>query len=620
MRSWRPFLFAFLFVVACSGDTQEPASQLANHGVGGQHGWQWSNPKPQGNELNDVSIHGNVGYAVGRYGAIVSTLDGGLNWTLQPSGVLDELNGVEVTGWKTAIAVGTGGTILRTNNRGATWDRRGSGVTANLNDVAFADATHGIAVGDNVVLRTNDGGLTWTSSDFDAALQAVCVVSANLAFAVSGDRVYTSEDGGATWSMKRTGYSGNLYAICFTDARTGTTVGDNGLILRTIDGGATWTNQDSDTRAGLRGVSFVDADNGLVVGTITTAPGPTVLHTSDGGATWNHDYPLTPVVHAIPDFQSVAMLDGSQAIAVGGAGNILRSADGGRNWEDRTQAPAFRLFKVSFADANNGVAVGFGDILQTTDGGATWQRRSEDLTLLWDVAYSSATNVVAVGGRYLPPGGGIVVRSTDAGATWTTITGVGGRAVDFADASTGTLVGDKAIFRTIDGGASWLPQPSGSTENLNDVAVLNADIGIAVGDKGTIVRTTDGGTQWQGQSHPELSATDLKAVDFCDSEVGFIVGDSPIILRTTDGGLTWTSQDGVTNNGGFIDVACVDRKSAAILMPRNALVTTDGGEHWTPTEPFNAVMTPYALSISGRKTVTVVGDFGVILQNRHIFP
>ena len=44
--------------------------------------------------------------------------------------------------------------------------------------------------------------------------------------------------------------------------------------------------------------------------------------------------------------------------------------------------------------------------------------------------------------------------------------------------------------------AQWVQQTSGTGENLNDVYCITADIVVAVGDNGTILKTIDGGTTW----------------------------------------------------------------------------------------------------------------------------
>jgi photosystem II stability/assembly factor-like uncharacterized protein len=70
----------------------------------------------------------------------------------------------------------------------------------------------------------------------------------------------------------------SLYDVSFTDADTGTAVGQNGTIVRTTNGGTTWVEQDSGTTNNLAGVSFVDANTGWAAGS-----NGTILHTKNGG-------------------------------------------------------------------------------------------------------------------------------------------------------------------------------------------------------------------------------------------------------------------------------------------------------------------------------------------------
>src|SRR5512140_877139 len=70
----------------------------------------------------------------------------------------------------------------------------------------------------------------------------------------------------------------DLLAVCFTDANTGTIVGDRGTILRTTDGGASWVSKSNGTSwDDFSGVSFIDAN----IGTAVSISG-TILRTTDG--------------------------------------------------------------------------------------------------------------------------------------------------------------------------------------------------------------------------------------------------------------------------------------------------------------------------------------------------
>jgi len=75
---------------------------------------------------------------------------------------------------------------------------------------------------------------------------------------------------------------------------------------------------------------------------------------------------------------------------------------------------------------------------------------------------------------------------------------------------------------------------------LNSIRFINQKTGIAVGDRGTIIRSNTGGVTWT--SVPLEATEDLFSVDFVTTELGWIVGARGIILHTDDGGETWHMQ------------------------------------------------------------------------------
>ena len=83
---------------------------------------------------------------------------------------------------------------------------------------------------------------------------------------------------------------------------------------------------------------------------------------------------------------------------------------------------------------------------------------------------------------------------------------------------------------------------------LTSVFFLDADRGWAVGDRGVIWHTADGGRTWKQQQSPTHCR--LEAVQFVDGEIGWAVGGSTqpythqtsgVVLRSRDGGQTWTT-------------------------------------------------------------------------------
>lgn len=124
--------------------------------------------------------------------------------------------------------------------------------------------------------------------------------------------------------------------------------------------------------------------------------------------------------------------------------------------------------------------------------------------------------------------------------------------VHFVSARSGWIVGDQGtILRTVDAGATWTPQGSGSTNyTLNDVAFPTTNIGIVVGSAGRILRTTNAGATWAPLVGVDTDGgRGLNDVFFQDADRGWIVGNGGLILRTSNGGSSWTRVlPGVTSN------------------------------------------------------------------------
>jgi len=145
----------------------------------------------------------------------------------------------------------------------------------------------------------------------------------------------------------------------------------------------------------------------------------------------------------------------------------------------------------------------------------------------------------------------------------------------FTDANTGIIVGQTGtILRTTDGGTSWVAQTSGITSTLFDVSFTDANTGTIVGQDGIILRTTDGGTNWVEQTSgtPQW----LQSVSFIDANNGLAVGTGGTILSTTDGGTSWVAQTSGTTETlrgvSFINVntATVVGEVGTILRMSNA--------------------------------------------------
>jgi photosystem II stability/assembly factor-like uncharacterized protein len=158
--------------------------------------------------------------------------------------------------------------------------------------------------------------------------------------------------------------------------------------------------------------------------------------------------------------------------------------------------------------------------------------------------------------------------------------------VSFVDTTHGWAVGDVGtILRTSDGGAHWAPQASGVTADdiLLGVFFKDATHGWAVGTNGTIVSTTNGGGTWTSRDSGITDGSGLSAVYFADTSHGWAVGDAGTVVRTTNGGATWTSQDsGITDGSNLYSVAFTDTGHGWAAGDNGTIIsTTNGGATWT---------------------------------------
>lgn len=199
-----------------------------------------------------------VGVAVGDYGVMVRTEDGGQTWSkvalptdlvlpediaeiVEPGDVL--LYDIHFVTPEQGWAVGEFGVIFTTVDGGKTWSSQKSGVETTLFGVHFTDPQHGFATGiEEVLLRTADGGQNWEKvkvpgrEGFVLGLYDVAI-QGNIGWVIgdSGMLLRTT-DGGNTWSQVELPIklAGNWFrGIGLTPSTAGIIVGSEGLILTT---------------------------------------------------------------------------------------------------------------------------------------------------------------------------------------------------------------------------------------------------------------------------------------------------------------------------------------------------------------------------------------------------
>jgi len=293
----------------------------------------------------------------------------------------------------------------------------------------------------------------------------------------------------------------NIHGVMAPDDKNIWLVGNYGIIFHSSDAGENWTAQKSGVESLLIDGVFLNAKVGWVAGISGV-----ILHTDNGGETW-----IKQKTNTDKHLFGICFFNEKLGWAVGEMGLIIHTQDGGTTWSVQGQEQDKTLNNVAFTDQNTGVVVGeMGVILRTVDGGTTWtsvlpkifERASVDEEIekprqtLYGVIAKDTTTFAACGMDSL------FLYSADAGATWESFTAEKNLGVYSlcVKGNTGWAVGDRgSLFASGDGGKTWKYQDGAIKTGwfLRDIAMINPNKGIAVGASDTIMLTDDGGKTWK---------------------------------------------------------------------------------------------------------------------------
>ncbi len=306
-----------------------------------------------------------------------------------------------------------------------------------------------------------------------------------------------------------------------------------------------------------------------------------LTHSQDGDENsdgdWNWTLPVPS--NTITDFH---IINGSTAMSVGKSGTILKTKDRGNTWVHLKSGTRNDLTSVNFTGANLGIVAGAkGTLLITNNCGETFTT----IQLGWDGGLRGST--------WFGPNTGVVVgedgaifRSTDGGVNWTPIPSPTGLPLNgvYGFNDWGYAVGDSGIvLKSTDAGATWTPRPVNTDCQLWAGATVDSFGFSVAGAGGKIFNTPNDGTDW----NPLNSGVNktLRRILWPDSLRGIAVGDSGTFITTTDGGNTWTPLP-PDPSCDFLALALDD--SFGVVGGTHGKISTSGGFG----KPFNPIPRP----------------------------
>jgi photosystem II stability/assembly factor-like uncharacterized protein len=167
---------------------------------------------------------------------------------------------------------------------------------------------------------------------------------------------------------------------------------------------------------------------------------------------------------------------------------------------------------------------------------------------------------------------------------------------------------------------------------LLDGTVAGNDV-IAVGERGTILRSTDNATTWQ--TAPSGAQATLTGVSFAaDNQHGWAVGHDALILASSDAGKTWAKQlEGKKSTGdapgprgasappsiedSFLDVLALDAQHAIAIGAYGLYCETqDGGKTWTRRKVLDDDYHLNRITRGSGDTLYLAGEHGTLLRSK----
>lgn len=331
--------------------------------------WTMVYPGQVNTELFSVSFIDDLnGFVSGARGMVLRTTDGGITWNELTNIYINivRLDDIHFVNRQVGIVVGDDdGKIFRTSNGGVSWNLIESGITPVLRAVDFFDENTGVAVGRyGIIRRTTDAGESWTNPQVNQATEQLFglhVVDQTFACAVGENTIVTTTDGGLSWFKQTYTYPEWVMGVHFVTRQKGFAVGTNGKIFRTTNEGTTWTEVATITPQNiLRRVSFANELNGVAVGDLGT-----IARTTDGGETWTRIQLSEPYINS---FFAISFVNETVGYAAGDGGIILKTTDAGATWVRQSSPTMHRILGMQFMSEDQAALSGaFGQIILTSN-------------------------------------------------------------------------------------------------------------------------------------------------------------------------------------------------------------------------------------------------------------
>ena len=309
---------------------------------------------------------------------------------------------------------------------------------------------------------------------------------------------------------------------------------------------AQWSAVRFDNANVFHRVHAVTPDDAYLIGNEPMAYAAFLLRTHDAGLTWDSiPFNTASDAYQLSELQFVNLTTGF----AGGLKNnthqsLLKSSDDGNTWTDVTPEPLSleAIGALHFINTTHGFASAGDRFFATTDGGATWTASTADF-IASDLKFINTTLGYAAG-RSASSNLGVVLKTTDGGASWQTLLEAADpnafvnelNMLNAVNANTLFVQHDftNAMYRTLNGGATWDTVRCDSVWQIIDFHFNDVNNGFLLSGYGQLFSTTDGGVSWTLDYSAEWGfygpSVMFQSLSFAGG-AGYVCGTSGLIKR-----------------------------------------------------------------------------------------
>jgi hypothetical protein len=553
--------------------------------------WRFANPKPHGNNIIDMALHGDIVWQAGDRGSVYTSPDLD-NWFPRESGTTQSLRAITFMGTNAFIS-GSSGTIVSGPNP---WSLNPASLgTSDWLEGIAASTNRVVAVGDNGAIYTSEDGANWSRiNKFTTWLRSVAYGLGNFVCVGETGFLAVSADG-ENWNKKSLSTTENLNRVSFLQGIFWV-VGDNGTVL-TNDDSMNFQTVDVGFTNALFAVA-ASTNEVVVVGdsTVLLWNSTNTVWTSQADASDVTKAPLWPYYSALWDGR-LFLLGGRNGMkvegyrtnttdplvwysdvqpsrnwlwnlahvpnlytAVGESGTIVTSADG-YDWAREFVPTNYNgeIFLGVGGTTNSLVAVGtagtilyspnvYTNVIGTNSVGETITNRTSLLGIVWNPANNSTVaedlqGICAAGNGFIATGSNGTILTSPDGLNWVSqispVTTYLSSVTPFPDGY--VAVGDRGTTLLSPNGLLWTEHNAGVTNWIYSVRYLNSTL-LAVGEGGLIMTSTNG-INWRRQT----SGTTVWLNDSAfANNTWYVAANSGLVLSSTDA-FRWTIVSSATS-------------------------------------------------------------------------